>query len=142
MGHAREVLDRVTTAVANHDLGAVRALYAPDAVAETPDQGTIRGRDAIVGYLGTFAAAFPDGAFEVVHAYEAADTAIDEGYFAGTNTGPLAAPTGDSIPPTGRRVRVRECDAATVKDGVITSHRFFYDQLEFLAQLGLAPEPR
>jgi ketosteroid isomerase-like protein len=141
MGQPREVLDRVTSAVARNDLEAARALYAPDAVAETPDQGTIRGRDAIVGYLGTFSAAFPDGAFEVVHAYESADTAIDEGYFAGTNTGPLAARTGDSLPPTGRYVRVRECDAATVKDGVITSHRFFYDQLEFLVQLGLVPQP-
>jgi hypothetical protein len=31
-------------------------------------------------------------------------------------------------------------DAATVADGVVTSHRFYFDQLELLGQLGLAPE--
>jgi hypothetical protein len=27
---------------------------------------------------------------------------------------------------------------ATVRDGVITNHRFYFDQMEFLSQLGLA----
>jgi hypothetical protein len=31
-------------------------------------------------------------------------------------------------------------DAATVADGVVTSHQFYFDQLELLGQLGLAPE--
>jgi hypothetical protein len=42
--------------------GGPKALYAQDAVAETPDQGTITGRDQIVAYLGEFSAAFPDAA--------------------------------------------------------------------------------
>src|SRR3954453_10674555 len=37
----------------------VESLPAPDALAETPDQGTIRGRDAIAAYLAEFGAAFP-----------------------------------------------------------------------------------
>jgi ketosteroid isomerase-like protein len=41
---------------------------------------------------------------------------------------------------TGNRVRLRSCDAATVEDGLVTSHRFYYDQMEFLRQLGLTPE--
>jgi hypothetical protein len=32
---------------------------------------------------------------------------------------------GKVIPATGGRVRARECDAATVEDSVVTSHRFF-----------------
>ncbi len=43
MGEAREVMDRVTDAVMKGDSEALKALYAPDAVAETPDQGTIAG---------------------------------------------------------------------------------------------------
>jgi ketosteroid isomerase-like protein len=35
-------------------------------------------------------------------------------------------------------VRQRECDVATVRDGLVTSHRFYFDQLDFLGQLGLA----
>jgi hypothetical protein len=59
----------------------------------------------------------------------------------GTNTGPLVLPTGESMPATGRAVRLRACDAATVENGVVTSHRFYFDQAEFLGQLGLMEEP-
>jgi hypothetical protein len=66
--------------------------------------------------------------------------AIDEGYIIGSNTGPLPGPSGGSIPATGRQVRVRSCDVVTVKGGLITQHRFYYDQMEFLDQLGLLPQ--
>jgi ketosteroid isomerase-like protein len=140
MGQAREVMDSVTEAVTSNNLEALKELYAPDATAETADQGKISGREAIVAYLGGFVTAFPDASFESVHKHEAGGTAIDEGYFVGTHTGPLEAPTGESIPATGKRLRLRECDVATVTDGVVTSHRFYFDQLDFLGQLGLAPE--
>jgi ketosteroid isomerase-like protein len=140
MGQAREAMDRVTAAMTSHDLEALETLYAPDAVAETPDQGTLSGRDAIVEYLAGLATAFPDGSFEPLHHHETADTAIDEGWFVGTNAGELKAPDGARIPATGRRVRLRDCDAVTVKDGLITSHRFYFDMLGFLEQLGLTPQ--
>jgi hypothetical protein len=31
-------------------------------------------------------------------------------------------------------------DIATVESGAVTSHRFYFDQMDFLGQLGLAPE--
>jgi ketosteroid isomerase-like protein len=77
--------------------------------------------------------------WEPLSKLEVSNTAIDEGYFIGTHTGPLETPTGETIPPTGKQVRLRECDVATVENGLITSHRFYFDQMEFLEQLGLAP---
>jgi steroid delta-isomerase-like uncharacterized protein len=138
MAEAREVMDRVTDAVMRGDQEALKALYAPDAVAETPDQGTIRGRDAIAAYLAEFGAAFPDATWEPLHTHEVDGTAIDEGYFIGTNTGPMTGPNGETIPATGKRVRARECDVATVENGVVTSHRFYFDMMDWLEQLGLA----
>jgi predicted ester cyclase len=140
MGEAREVLDRVTEAVFSQNREALAVLYAPDAVAETPDQGTVSGRDQIVEWALDFLASFPDASYETGHEHESGDTAIDEGFFVGTNTGPLAMPDGQSIPPTGKSVRFRACDAATVQNGQVTSHRFYFDQMDFLTQLGLAPE--
>jgi ketosteroid isomerase-like protein len=140
MGEAREVMDRVTDAVVRGDEEALTALYALDAVAETPDQGTIRGRDAIAAYLAEFGVAFPDATYEPLHKHEADGTAIYEGYFVGTNTGPMTGPNGETIPGTGKRVRARECDAATVENGVVTSHRFYYDMMNWLEQLGLAAQ--
>ncbi len=34
-------------------------------------------------------------------------------------------------------MRLRECDVATVTEGLVTSHRFYFDQMVFLGQLGL-----
>ena len=136
MGRAREVMDLLTDAVMAGDRDALGRLYAPDAVAETPDAGRLEGREAIIDYLVTFKPAFPDMSWEAVSQHEIGDTAVDEGYFVGTNTGVLSSPGGD-MPPTGRSIRVRECDLVTVSDGVAVSHRFYYDQLEFMSQLGL-----
>ncbi len=141
MGEARDVMDRITAAVMSGDSDALKALYAPDAVAETPDQGTIHGRDQIAAYMAEFATAFPDASWEELHKHETSDTAIDEGYFIGTNTGPMTGPDGETIPATGRRVRVRECDVATVQNGVVTSHRFYFDMHDWLMQLGLEESP-
>jgi ketosteroid isomerase-like protein len=49
-------------------------------------------------------------------------------------------PSGESIPPTGKQIRVRDCDVATVEGGLVTSHNFYFDQMEFRGQLGLLPE--
>lgn len=138
MGEAREVMDRITEAAFSGDQEGLKTLYAPDAVAETPDQGTIRGQDGILAWFNQFDTALPDARFESAQKYEAEDTAIDEGWVVATNTGPLDLPDGTSIPPTGKSIRVRSCDIATVEGGRVKRHAFYYDQMEFLAQLGLA----
>jgi ketosteroid isomerase-like protein len=140
MGEARGILDRVTQAAMSGDVETLHGLYAEDAVIETPDQGTITGREAIVEWISGFHKAFPDLTYEPLNEYEIGNTAIDEGAVSGTHTGPLETPTGESVPPTGKRVRLRETDLATVENGKVTSHRFYFDQMELLAQLGLAPE--
>ena len=140
MGEARQVMDRVTEAAFGGDQEALKKLYAPDAVAETPDQGTLNGPEAIAAWFGQFSTAFPGASWESLAAHEAGSVAIDEGYVVGTHTGPLEAPDGESIPPTGKSVRVRGCDIATVENGVVKSHHFYFDQMEFFGQLGLAPD--
>jgi len=140
MGETREVMDRATAAITGGNLEELRACYAEDATAVTPDQGELKGAGAIVEWARQFVHAIPDARYEPLHAHDLGDTAIDEGYFVGTNTGPLLMPTGETIPATGRQIRVRGCDVATVKDGRITSHRFYFDQMEFLGQLGLLPQ--
>jgi ketosteroid isomerase-like protein len=137
MGEARDLLDRVTNAFFSSEWDTAAKLYAPDAVADTPDKGEVRGQENIVAWTRELIEAFPDAQYEPVNEYEVGNTAIDEGFFVGTNTGPLQGPTGETIPATGKRVRARAVDLATVENGVITSHRFYFDQLDFLGQLGL-----
>lgn len=136
MTQAREIMDKVTAAALAGDRSALRALYADDAVLESPE-GRLVGPDAIAEYLAGFTQAFPDLSYEFVGTHDAGDIAIDEGFVSGTNTGPLATPDGE-VPATGRSIRVRECDVLTARDGLAIAHRFYYDQLDFLTQLGLA----
>ncbi|MBT2527665.1 nuclear transport factor 2 family protein [Streptomyces sp. ISL-99] len=139
MGQAREVMDRLTEALTTGtDLKAVMECFAEDAVAITPD-GEIRGRDNIGEYWRQMTDAIPDSEYKSVHKHESGNTAIDEGFFTGKNTGPLVLPSGESLEPTQKDVRVRGCDVATVEDGKIVSYRLYFDQLDFLGQLGLLP---
>ena len=139
MAKAREIMDRVTAAMQAGDEASLRALYADDAVAETPDVGRLTGGSAIVNYLMSFRRAFPDASYESTNALERGSTAVDEGFIVGTNTGILATPEGD-VPPTGRKVRLRSIDVLDIVGGKGVSHRFYFDQLELLTQLGLAGE--
>ncbi|MFC8241179.1 ester cyclase [Streptomyces chartreusis] len=141
MGRAREVMDRLTTAITAGNSDAIAGLYAQDAVAVTPDGGELHGRDDIAAYWRQMTEAVPDGSYESVHAYEVGNTAIDEGVFTGKNTGPIQLPTGETLPPTQKEIRIRGVDFATVDDdGRIVDYRLYFDEMEFLGQLGLLPD--
>jgi ketosteroid isomerase-like protein len=135
-------MDRLTEALTSKpDLGAVGELFAEDAVAFTPDGGELHGRDDIVAYWRQMTDAVPEASFESVHAYEIGNTAIDEGFYKGRNTGPIQLPSGDSLPATQKEVRIRGVDLATVdEDGRIVDYRLYFDELELMGQLGLLPE--
>jgi ketosteroid isomerase-like protein len=136
MGEARNVFDRFTAAMTRGDIDEVASLYAEEAVALSPD-GELRGSKAIVEYLRPFTEAFSDFRWEPLYSHEDGSNALDEGWICGVHTGPLPGPDGQPVPATGKSIRVRECDAVTVEGGLITSHRFYFDQMELLGQLGL-----
>jgi ketosteroid isomerase-like protein len=137
MGQAREVADQLTAAVMNRDLDRAAALHADDAVSVTPDAGELAGREASVAYLRGLWEMFPDAAYESLYAYEAGDAAIDEGIVTATHTEPLPMEGQEPLPPTGRSVRFRMADVTVVRDGLVVSHRFYFDQLDILRQLGV-----
>ena len=137
MGEAREITDRIMDAYMAGDRDALGRLYATDAVAESPDAPRIEGGAAIADYLMSIKRAFPDASWESTTRYESGDTAIDEGFFVGTHTEALITAEGLEVPPTGRSLRLRECDIVTVKAGMAVSHRFYLDQLDLMSQLGL-----
>ncbi|MEV6178268.1 nuclear transport factor 2 family protein [Streptomyces sp. NPDC052015] len=141
MGQAREVMDRLTEALTTKpDLKVIAELFAEDAVAVTPEAGELHGRDEIVEYWRQMTESVPEATWEPVHSFEIGTTAVDEGYFRGRNTGPLRMPDGRTLPATQKELRVRGVDLATVVDGRIVSYRLYFDQLEFLEQLGLLPD--
>lgn len=137
MGQARELMDRATAAVLAGELEALRDIYAEDVVATTPDEGNLNGIDAFLEWNRSFIATFSDRSYESERGFETEDCAIDQGYFVGRHTKDLDLPGGQSLPASGQQIRVRAVDLATVRDGKIVQHDFYFDQLDLLTQLGM-----
>jgi hypothetical protein len=53
-------------------------------------------------------------------------------------TGILRTPEGE-VPPTGRRVEIRWMGMYEARGDELVSEHLYFDQVEFLTQLGLAP---
>ena len=63
-----------------------------------------------------------------------------EGRFIGTHTGVMRTPDGE-IPATGRQVDFRWMSSYEIRGEELTSEHLYFDQAEFLGQLGLMPTP-
>jgi ketosteroid isomerase-like protein len=124
-----------------HDASRVAQFYRPDIVVVSADAGELKGRDQASERDRVFMEAFPDGEMEIAASYDSRDTAIVEWLFQGTNTGPLPLPGGEILPATGKRVSVRGADVVTFEGGAAVKLHSYYDQVQLLTQLGLAPGP-
>ena len=58
----------------------------------------------------------------------------------GTHTGPLNTPNGP-IPPTGKSIDLHSLSILRFEDDRVASEHNYFDQLDMLTQLGLAPTP-
>lgn len=114
-------------------------IFAPDVVTVEPG-GTIHGIDDFLAHERVFQRAFPDAHVVPRSFTEAGNRIAVQGAFVGTHTGPLASPAGE-IPPTNRGLELLFGDFFEVNDGRITHHEIYYDQVSFMAQLGLMPDP-
>lgn len=141
MGQPRELMDRVTGALLSRDFEGLRELYDPHVVAVTPDAGELHGVAEIIEYFRAVAETFPVLSYESVGEYESGPCAIDQGDVLGHNTGPIHLPNGQTLPASGKQVRLRSMDVATVHEGRIVRHEWYWDQLELLTQLGVVEAP-
>ena len=136
---AKQVVDAVWDAMESDDFGRFRDLADPD-IEVRYGGTTMRGVEELTGFVQGYKEAFPDLRHEVVDYTEAGDTIALELHVKGTHSGTLRTPEGE-IPATGREVLFESCDYVKVRDGRIASWHVYNDQLAFMAQLGLAPQP-
>jgi len=121
------------------DLDAAGSVFAEDCETTSP-YGTLQGIEAFRQMGEAFRAAAPDNRIEALRTWEAGDAVIVEGVYTGTHTGPLAGP-GGVIPASGRSFSLPYVDIFQARDGKLVSHRMYWDNAAFLAQLGLMPAP-
>ena len=119
------------------DFDTAAGYFAEDVETVTPG-GTLHGRDAFRAMGEGFLAAVPDMRHEIVRSFEDGDTIIVEGVYSGTQTGPFETPQG-TIPPSGNSFAFPYADFVQVRDGLCVSHRVYWDNVSFLAQIGALP---
>ena len=122
------------------DLDAFVALAAESYVGYAPDQPEPRkGREGLREWMQTTFTAFPDGRWETVRSFGQGDLTCGEVSFTGTQTGPLPGPGGEMIPATNKPFRGTFVMVTKWEGGEVTETRVYFDQLDMIAQLGLAP---
>jgi len=96
----------------------------------------ITGRKAVEDHFRENWKPFPDAAIKVVNRVASGDFVVDEVSWSGTHKGPLKTPK-QTIPPTGKRVEGLAVGVAKVEKGKISRMSIYYDNLAYMAQLGL-----
>ena len=96
-------------------------------------------KDAAWAYVQGFMTAFPDLHFDVMHTVAQDESVVLMWTGTGTHTGPLTTPTGNKIPPTGKKATVPGSSAFEIKNGKITRAWVYWDMVTLLGQLGLMP---
>lgn len=140
MARTKEAADRHIAAFNAKNADDFVGNESPDIEFVLPGAITLRGRDQVRGYIQIFWSAFPDGRVTAGAQIVTDDACVTESVFNGTHTGTLSTPDGD-IPPTGKRVSLRQVAVQRIEDGKVASEHLYFDQLELMAQLGLAPAP-
>ena len=135
------VIDAADKAFTAKDWDRFLGLHAESVVLYAPPlPEPLKGRAALKEFVQGFVKAFPDLSAEKVRSFGQGDWVAREYRTSGTHHGPLASPDGKTIPATHKRFQISECDVFKVEGGKITEVHLYFDQLGYLAQLGLAPQ--
>jgi steroid delta-isomerase-like uncharacterized protein len=134
----KAVSSNVLKAFNDQDAAALANNYAEDQVticSGVPEP--VRGRKAKEEFVGGFFRAFPDLNIELTSVLESGNHVVCEGIMRGTHNGPLVSPEGE-IPPTGKNVELRLVYILRISpEGLVEEDRTYFDNAEFLSQLGL-----
>jgi predicted SnoaL-like aldol condensation-catalyzing enzyme len=102
-----------------------------------PGIDTTMSREALIKLLKENKQGFPDMKFEVLHTAADGDYVFVHYHFTGTNTGAMMG-----TPATNKKVDYTGVDLVRMKDGVAVEHWDYGDNMTFMKQMGMMPEPK
>ena len=140
MGDPREVARRHDEAYNAKDVEARKQCCSPDIETELPGGMRLQGIEQAQQIESVFWTAIPDGHIKRTAEFVDGDTVITEGAMVGTHTGPFRTPQAE-IPPSGNPVELRFASVKRIVDDRIVSEHLYFDQMEFMTQLGAMPGP-
>jgi steroid delta-isomerase-like uncharacterized protein len=130
-----ELARRHDDAFNSQDADGRAAIEAPDIEVVMPGGMTLRGQEQVMQVVRAFWEALPDGKVTSDEQFAAGNVVVAEGTLAGTHSGTFRTPQGE-IPRTGNPVTLRYAAVKRFKDDRLVSEHLYFDQLEFLQQLG------
>lgn len=133
-----ETARRYDEAFNAQDANARVANLTPDTQVTLPGGTTLSGPEQVVAIARSFWEALRDGRISSENEVAAGDTVVTEGTLTGTHTGTFRSPQGD-IPASGSRVALRYVSVKQIRDSKVAVERLYFDQLEFLQQIGALP---
>jgi steroid delta-isomerase-like uncharacterized protein len=137
----KQIALSIFEALNTRDLSVWSRHLAEDYTAEHPGVSVPLNKTMGIGYNQRFVTAFPDIHFEVLSVFAEGDHVLIQWRANGTHAERLATMTGQTIPPTRRRMTVSGAALAEVRDGKIVREWSYWDQLSLLAQLGITEQP-
>jgi steroid delta-isomerase-like uncharacterized protein len=138
MADALEVAREHDEAYNAKDVERRMAIESPDIEVTMPGGMVLKGPDQVIEVVKVFWEALPDGKIVTDNQYVAGDIVVAEGAVHGTHTGPFRVPAGE-IPPSGNKVTLRFATVKEIKEGKLVSEHLYFDQLEFMQQIGAMP---
>lgn len=138
MLETRAVVERGLKAFNAHDLEAAARDAAADIVTTAPGGIKLQGVQASKEYNQNWIKAFPDARVEAKNIIVQGKTAVVEGVFTGTHSGPLKTQVGE-VPPTGRKLTGEFVQIFEVDRGLVKRNALIFDQVDLMTQLGMAP---
>lgn len=136
MADVIELARRHDEAFNAQDEAGRRAIEAPDIEAVMPGGITLRGHGQAMQVVRAFWEALPDARVTVERQVAAGDVVVNEGTLTGTHRGTFPTPEGE-FPATGNPVTLRYAAVKRFRDDRLVSEHLYFDQLEFLQQLGV-----
>ena len=136
MADPKRVVERHVEAFNARDADAEP--WSDDAEFVAPN-ASMHGREEVLGFLGVFWDAFPDGRLETSRLLAEGSVVAAEGRFIVTHTGVMRTSEGD-VAATGRHVDFRWMSSYEVRGDASRPRNISdFDQVELLGQLGLMP---
>jgi steroid delta-isomerase-like uncharacterized protein len=129
-----------TEALNARDLNSWSQKRADDFTGEYPGLPVLNKAQSRM-FNQSFVTAFPDIHFHAERVLAEGDYVLVHWTANGTHTERLAAVSGETIPPTGRKVTIAGVLLAEVRDGELAREWSYWDQLSLLVQLGVMEQP-
>ncbi len=139
MAAAEDMVKKFGDAMNKHDLNALMACWAPDAVIIDPaSPQPIKGKEAVRQNMDAWLKAFPDLQFKPSNTIlSKGDTIAFEVNLSGTHKGPLVGPQG-TVPASNKKLQFTGVGFWRMNaQGLIAEERRYYDTAGFMRQLGI-----